>query len=63
MKPIIFILVIISSITACSSKDAYHAIQRNQCLETTGSLYCDDNEKSYEEYKRERDELLKEEAK
>jgi hypothetical protein len=43
----------------------YEAMQQNQCMETTGKIYCGDertdHEKTdYDEYQREREELLKE---
>lgn len=60
MKPNAFILLalIFIPIWGCTSKGAYEAIQQNQCLEKTGSIYCDEEE-SYEEYQRKREELLK----
>lgn len=47
------------TLSACSNQSMYEAIQQNQCLEETGNMYCHDKER-YDEYKRKRDELLKE---
>lgn len=47
-------------LSACSNQSMYEAIQQNQCLEETGNMYCHERER-YDEYKRKRDELLKEE--
>jgi uncharacterized OsmC-like protein len=57
MNPIVLLLITIS-LAACTSQAAYDAIKHNQCLEKTGKIHCDDIE-DYQEYKRKRDELLK----
>lgn len=46
------------SLAACSSQGAYNAMKHNQCLEKTGKIHCDEIE-DYQEYKKKRDELLK----
>ena len=51
--------VALITLSACSNQSMYEAIQQNQCLEETGNMYCHDKER-YDEYKRKRDELLKE---
>lgn len=54
----IFVLALIGVLVACSKQELYEAIQHNQCLEQTGRIYCDEAN-DYEDYKREREELLK----
>lgn len=56
------------SLTACSARSTYNSIQisnQNECRRMVGSAYEEcmaRNSKSYEEYERERQELLKENA-
>lgn len=57
MKALSIILIVL--LTACSNKGMYESIKQNQCREKTGNMYCDEGE-SYDEYKRQREELLKE---
>lgn len=57
MNHIILLLGAIS-LVACTNQAAYDAIKHNQCLEKTGQIHCDDIE-DYQEYKKKRDELLK----
>lgn len=51
-------LILISLLTACTSQGMYESIKQNQCLETTGNMYCEEAE-SYDDYQRKREELLK----
>ncbi len=44
-------------LSACSTKGMYEAVQQNRCMEETGQIYCNESG-NYEEYKRERDEVL-----
>ncbi len=55
MKSMIFIVFLV--LAACSQQAIFEGIQQNQCFEKTGQIYCEDKEE-YEEYKRNREELL-----
>lgn len=54
-------LILVSLLTACTSQGMYESIKQNQCLETTGNMYCEEVE-NYDDYQRKREELLKEET-
>lgn len=58
----IFWLISIILLTACSQHQVYDAIQQNQCLQKTGKIYCEDQTK-YDDYKKQRETLIKEKAK
>lgn len=58
----IFCVIGVILLCACSQHQVYDAIQQNQCLKTTGKIYCDDKTE-YETYKKQREELIKEKAK
>ena len=49
-------------VTGCSQHQVYDAIQQNQCLKKTGKIYCEDKTE-YDDYKKQREKLIKEKAK
>lgn len=53
------LLLSIILLASCSNQGMYEAIQNNQCMEKTGKVYCDERGDNYNDYKRERDALLK----
>ncbi|NQZ80110.1 MAG: hypothetical protein HRT52_03745 [Colwellia sp.] len=66
MKTIIFAIILSSLLTACTSKEIYNATQINRqskCNEEVGVLRdkCLEslNKKSYEDYERERKDIIK----
>ncbi|NVK36644.1 MAG: hypothetical protein HWE18_01850 [Gammaproteobacteria bacterium] len=54
----LLILLGVIALTACSNQAIYDNVKRNQCLEKTGKIECDDIE-DYDEYEKKRQELLK----
>lgn len=56
-------LLLLSTLTGCASESGkrvtYDVIYQKACIERTGTLNCDPEHKDYDQYKKERDELLK----
>jgi hypothetical protein len=55
-------LLLMPALIACTSEavkqGAYEALYQKQCMDRAGTPYCDPAHSSYEQYKKDRDELL-----
>ena len=63
MKLIAIHLILLLAVTACASESAkrgtYEAIYQKGCLDREGKPNCDPEHKSYDQYKKEREESRK----
>lgn len=55
-------LIYLFILAGCSQHQVYDAIQQNKCLKETGKIYCEDKTE-YDDYKKQREQLIKEKAK
>lgn len=57
------VILLVLALPACTSeaikRGTYEASHQKHCMDTTGSPNCDPEHKSYDEYKKDRDEVLK----
>lgn len=65
MKTIFTLLMLITAIPGCTerevNRDIYNALIQRECIKKTGEPNCDSGQPSYEEYRREVENLDKQE--
>jgi hypothetical protein len=60
--PVVTVLLLLT-LPACASeavkRGTYEAVYQKHCMDSTGAPNCDPEHKSYDEYKKDREEVLK----